>query len=283
MLAFAMRPRCNCGLSFPSISLYSMHFTAKPVVVGADFNVTKRGFTAVERWAVYTVHGEKCYMCPRPLDLRSMQVDHIVPESLLDEPKALQHTLEQLGLPPDFQINDFGNWLPAHPDCNNLKSSTPFNPSLLIQMQLQRAAAKAEAARKLALQTISDRRLMLALNIIERALEGDSIDRAILEPVIDALIKVRDYHFRNASGHDVEKFEAERRKGISHLHPPLSFSHIEFAVSSNLIENERAVEYFGPRYFQLNPIYINAKTVVSLTAVMVPTSLYIPEDPFPIA
>ena len=35
-----------------------------------------------------------------------MQVDHIVPESLLSEPVALQRVLERLGLPPDFEVND---------------------------------------------------------------------------------------------------------------------------------------------------------------------------------
>jgi hypothetical protein len=242
--------------------------------------VGKRGFSAVERWAVYTVHGEKCYMCPKPLDLRSMQVDHIVPESLLGEPEALARVLKSLGLPSDFEINDYGNWLPAHSDCNNFKRATPFEPSPLIQMLLQKTKEKAERVAELAQRTVSNHRLMLALNAIEQAMEDADIDSAILEPVIQSLIKVRDYHFRSASREEVELFEQETRRGVVFNEPPLDFSHIDIKVATSQISPEHTELYFGPRYVQLDPIHINAKTVVSLTAVMTPASRYLNREFF---
>jgi hypothetical protein len=201
-----------------------------------------------------------------------MQVDHIVPESLLSEPEALERVLERLGLPSDFEVNDYGNWLPAHPDCNNFKGATPFEPSPLIQQLLQKTKEKAERAAELAQRTISNRRIMLALNAIEQAMDDAAIDRAILEPVIQALIEVRDYHFRSASQKEVEFFEQQRRRGVVFAEPPLEFSHIDIKVATAQILPEKTTIYFGPRYVRLDPIHINAKTVVSLTAVMIPAS-----------
>ncbi len=45
--------------------------------------MNKYRFSAEERYAVYAVHNEKCYACSIAVDLKSMQVDHIIPESLL--------------------------------------------------------------------------------------------------------------------------------------------------------------------------------------------------------
>ncbi|OWV66097.1 hypothetical protein ATY75_10855 [Rhizobium sp. N122] len=46
-------------------------------------------FTAIERWVGFSVHGKKCYIDSHPIDLLSMQVDHIIPEFLLAEPERL--------------------------------------------------------------------------------------------------------------------------------------------------------------------------------------------------
>jgi len=44
--------------------------------------MAKYSFNSVERFTVYITYGEKCYICAAPVDLQSMQVDHIIPESL---------------------------------------------------------------------------------------------------------------------------------------------------------------------------------------------------------
>jgi hypothetical protein len=103
-------------------------------------------------------------------------------------------------------------------------------------------------------------------------MEDAAIDSAILEPVIQALIEVRDYHFRSASQEEVKYFEQQKRKGVNFFEPPLDFSHIEIKVAMAQIPPEETKIYFGPRYVRLDPIHINAKTVVSLTAVMIPAS-----------
>lgn len=81
--------------------------------------MAKKIFTPAERYAVYTTHGEKCYLCTRPVDLASMQVDHIIPESLLDEPDRLAEVLDKFRLPREFDLNSYANWMPSCSQCNN--------------------------------------------------------------------------------------------------------------------------------------------------------------------
>ena len=75
----------------------------------------KDKFSAAERAAVFTLPGEKCYLCATPLDLKTMQVDHVIPESLLADAKRLSAAIVSLGRPKDFDVNSFENWLPESP------------------------------------------------------------------------------------------------------------------------------------------------------------------------
>lgn len=75
--------------------------------------MVKRKFSDAERYAIYTAHKEKCYMCTKPVDLYSMQVDHVIPETLADDLEELAKTIQSLGLPENFDIQSFENWLPS--------------------------------------------------------------------------------------------------------------------------------------------------------------------------
>ena len=115
-------------------------------------------FSDGERWGVYTAQGDKCYMCARPLDLKSMQIDHVIPEHLLDTPERLAEVLNIFGLPADFDLNSFDNWMPSCLPCNNTKRGEVFTPSLLVQAQLKITkshAQKAQSLTRIALATRS--------------------------------------------------------------------------------------------------------------------------------
>jgi 5-methylcytosine-specific restriction endonuclease McrA len=86
-------------------------------------------FTPAERYAVFTVHGEKCYLCHKPINLRTMEVDHLIPESLKDDPVRLAAVLVALGRQLNFNLNTYDNWLPACGRCNNEKRNNIFEPS----------------------------------------------------------------------------------------------------------------------------------------------------------
>ncbi len=118
---------------------------------------SKYHFSAAERYAVFTVHGENCYLCHEPINLKTMEVDHIIPESLLDDPVRLTVILKDLGRPGDFDLNSFANWMPACRSCNGTKRATVFEPSPVVQLVLQNAAGKAARVQSLATTTVSDR------------------------------------------------------------------------------------------------------------------------------
>lgn len=138
-------------------------------------------FSPAERAAIYSTHGEKCYLCGTPLNLKTMEVDHIIPESLLEKPKDLQAALSAFSLPSNFDLNSFANWLPACRPCNGMKNDLIFEPTPIILVQLQRAAAKAAAAHELAAETVSERKIANALNVLERARDDGKLDDEIIQ------------------------------------------------------------------------------------------------------
>src|SRR5260221_7966212 len=136
-------------------------------------------FSAAQRYAVFTVHGEKCYLCTRPIDLKSMQVDHILPELLLDKPEQLKAALQGLGLPTTFGINSYENWLPTCGSCNNQKRATVFSPAPIIALVLKGASEKAQAASAFEAKTIEQKEIAKALNVIERLFEQGRLDAIV--------------------------------------------------------------------------------------------------------
>lgn len=150
--------------------------------------MAKHSFTPLIRYAVYTIHGEKCYLCWKPLDLKTMEVDHIIPEKLLHDPGKLVRVLRDLGRPPDFNLNSYHNWLPACRSCNNRKSDLIFDPAPIILIYLQSAAAKAEKAEELVRETITQKEITKGLNLLLRADEAQVLDPdtiSKLEPLVE--------------------------------------------------------------------------------------------------
>lgn len=134
--------------------------------------MSRYNFSSAQRYAIFLVHGMKCYLCEVPLDLTSMTVDHVLPEHLLTTPLQFYAARMALGLPASFDLNSFENWMPACGSCNKIKAGIQFKPSLLIQAQLQHLAQRADKARLLCDQVISTRKVSNALSALERTQEG---------------------------------------------------------------------------------------------------------------
>jgi hypothetical protein len=122
-----------------------------------------------------------------------MQVDHIIPERLLDHPNELDEALHQLGRSNTFNINSYENWLPACGPCNNRKRGSVFSPAPIIVIELDRASKKASEASALEAKTVNQRDVNRALNLIERALDQGELELAD-NPVVARLI---DFHRAN--------------------------------------------------------------------------------------
>lgn len=100
---------------------------------------TKKKFSHRERYAVWRCGEYKCWICTEPLRLLETTVDHILPEKLLHDNEARVNTLRKYDLPEDFDINDYGNWAPAHARCNALKGDIIYNfvPAYKIKLDSQ--------------------------------------------------------------------------------------------------------------------------------------------------
>jgi hypothetical protein len=83
----------------------------------------KRKFSYPERYAIWLKHGQRCWRCTEPLRLYEVTIDHVFPESLLDDDDKRQEILRTWGLPASFNIDSFENWLPCHARCNQMKGN----------------------------------------------------------------------------------------------------------------------------------------------------------------
>lgn len=149
--------------------------------------MAKYRFIQSERHAIYSVHGAKCYICGAALTMKTVEIDHVIPESLLDDPDRLAAVLDALGRPDDFGVNSYENWMPACRPCNLTKSNTPWEPSGFVQLTLQNAAAKAEKARDVAERLVTDQSLAKAVAVLEAASESGVLSwetRQNLAPLI---------------------------------------------------------------------------------------------------
>ncbi len=156
--------------------------------------MAKYTFSSAERFAIYVTHGERCYMCSQPVDLKSMQVDHIIPEDLLSKEEELAEVIHSFALASDFDLNSFSNWMPSCAPCNRKKLATVFNPSPIVQVVLQQASAKSDQAKALSEKTVSKRRITNALNVLKMADEAGELSEEVkqeLQPLIEYQIQER--------------------------------------------------------------------------------------------
>lgn len=145
-------------------------------------------FSAQERWAVWNVHGDACYMCRRPIDLQSMQVDHIVPEHLIGKPELVD-VLKDLGRQENFNLNSYENWLPACADCNRRKSGMVLEATQIVQVNLQIAAKKADKCREVEQEAVGSRGVTRALTHIQRATDAGEIEFETIEPLLTVWVE----------------------------------------------------------------------------------------------
>jgi hypothetical protein len=120
-----------------------------------------------------------------------MQIDHLVPESLENDPERLAEVVQMLGLPKTFDVNSFENWLPICAPHNLEKGAIVFEPSELIQMRLQKLALKAGRARKAAERLTSNPKIAEAAAVLEAEVSRLGLDPMILAPALEAISEAR--------------------------------------------------------------------------------------------
>ena len=213
----------------------------------------KYAFTPAERWAVFTAHGTshgtRCWLCGEPVDFATMEVDHVLPEQLALHPQQLKAVLAVFGLPENFDINSFENWLPAHHHCNLQKRQHVFRPTPLIQLWLDRARQKSVLAKAVVIKSRSNKEISNAIGVLSTG------DTALPQPVLDVI--AAHYAAANSSplidrdesdAGTVARFETGLREGpsIAGYLPPA-----EVRLAPTLtITYDRAVQAFSDGPFK---------------------------------
>jgi hypothetical protein len=76
---------------------------------------------STQRFVLWRVYNRICAYDNLPIDtFAEMEIDHIIPQHLLQTPQQLQALLAGLGV-PDLDLNSYDNWLPVHGRCNRDK------------------------------------------------------------------------------------------------------------------------------------------------------------------
>lgn len=153
--------------------------------------MSKYQFSDKQRYAMFTVHGSKCYMCQNILDLQTMEIDHVIPERL-DGKDELCAVIETFGLSPDFDVNSYVNWRPICRSCNGKKQGRIFKPSLLFQRELEFAFEKSGKCQAAEEKITNERSVSRSINCVNRAFEDGVLSAtdlvgAISEELLEAI------------------------------------------------------------------------------------------------
>jgi hypothetical protein len=148
----------------------------------------KRGFSYPERYAIWHCNERRCWLCKEPLRLAEVTVDHVLPEWLLDDEGQREATFIEYGLPKDFNINGYENWLPCHNHCNQIKSRKIFTFVPGYKMILERLRQRAYEVERTALSVSSNASKDTVFSTTFAALEKQTISMRDLDELLQAFV-----------------------------------------------------------------------------------------------
>ncbi|MBF0401597.1 MAG: hypothetical protein HQL90_12635 [Magnetococcales bacterium] len=151
--------------------------------------MSKYKFTLPERYAVWHCHEQRCWICCKPLDFEDATIDHFFPENLLANCDLRTKTLNEWGLPEDFNINGPENWLPCHASCNQKKGIIvlDFIPGTFFV--LRKLMKRAEEVRRTISGITSNASKAKIFVSIFSSLENKSISTDDLQDMFSKLLK----------------------------------------------------------------------------------------------
>src|ERR1700730_22625 len=88
--------------------------------------MAQQKFNFFERRAIWEAHGKRCAYCGDPLSFAQLEIDHILPEALLDDDELRNRILGEQGLSAEFSLHGYENLQPGCRRCNARKLAEPF-------------------------------------------------------------------------------------------------------------------------------------------------------------
>ncbi len=77
----------------------------------------------IVRTALWKAYNTKCFYCDELISNRdNLEIDHILPEWLLNDPKKYEEIKREYELDSNFELNCYYNLVPTHSGCNRKKS-----------------------------------------------------------------------------------------------------------------------------------------------------------------
>jgi 5-methylcytosine-specific restriction endonuclease McrA len=98
------------------------------------------------RAAIWRAHERRCIYCTELVTFCDLDIDHIIPRSLLNCQQELVRLKKDYGLSKTFDIDGLGNLVPSHRHCNLQKHGQvlPKNRALHFLSIAEAKAAKAQ-------------------------------------------------------------------------------------------------------------------------------------------
>lgn len=158
-------------------------------------NLKKHSFTFSERWAVFQAYERVCVYCGNIVEWRDFEVDHIIHESLLKEPR-LHALIKDYGLRDDFSINSFQNWACTHHRCNRAKADTTFDKNRALHYLLI-AEKKAKRAQRIYNATEKANRVNKVLAPLRTLIENGKISRQGVIDFANTIVRNADLGLNN--------------------------------------------------------------------------------------
>lgn len=189
--------------------------------------MSKYQFNTNERYAVYKVFNGKCQWCGEPLEFKDLNIDHLIPEVLLQRPEDLKKILDSYGLDDSFKINDFDNWIPMHQNCNNRKNDAVYSQMPIILTLLNRCALNKDQARRIKSKLEKEPKKAEILIRIKSALDKEVIDTEGLQQFI------LDYSLEDIDNESKTEIDRLIKLGILKV-----IDHDKWAVSKILNDSE---------------------------------------------
>ncbi|MCA1559294.1 MAG: hypothetical protein LC804_03130 [Acidobacteria bacterium] len=165
--------------------------------------MSKQNFDAETREAFLIAYGRKCVYTGEIIDPQSMHIDHVIPESLLEDPCALAELRQKVGLPDDFNVLGFENLVASRGVRNLQKRDLEFSLASLHYF-LNIAASKKPAIetnlKKIRNRNDRGRALLVIQQMLERGLvKPDDIAGLVTQPPAEVFRLAEEMHFGDAS------------------------------------------------------------------------------------
>ena len=157
----------------------------------------KHVFKSLEKFAIWESHECKCFWDGEPVTYRETTIDHVIPESLIDDPAELERIKLFYKLPQNFSINDFCNWVPAHSNCNNRKSKRLFDYSPAMIYALDMLILKSGVTSKLYNKLLKRQKRDKVLGKLLADLESEAITNDDLIELLKQTKSIYSWRFPN--------------------------------------------------------------------------------------